>query len=162
MGENITFVHAVCISRSMPKKFPKSIRFSTDYHYGTAYGWVCTPEEKASYMWNIVLSVTDKSVCSIHRGKFDEYKDKIVRVLKSRGIEPEFGQDTYASFDSPDYIDFLSKLMENENLILMYLFGANSVIITGNSDKDSSVWHDADKLKDACKIYFIKELNNME
>ncbi|MCR5017380.1 MAG: ribose 5-phosphate isomerase B [Bacteroidales bacterium] len=51
-------------------------------------------------------------ICNDHAGV--DFKNKIIRLLKSRGIEVEnFGTDTLASVDYPDYAHALASAVES-------------------------------------------------
>ena len=51
-------------------------------------------------------------ICNDHAGV--DFKEKIIRLLKARGIEVvNFGTDTLASVDSPDYAHALASAVES-------------------------------------------------
>ncbi len=56
-------------------------------------------------------------ICNDHAGV--EYKFKLVKMLQKRGIEVvNFGTDTEASVDYPDYAHALAKAVENKEVDL--------------------------------------------
>ena len=155
---NSSSVHTLTITKNSNNlKFPKKLIFDSG-NYGWEHARLTTPEEKASYLWEGIISV------------FPDYKNKnlteynkaiasITKILKSVGVkavfkynnpkyeESEWGNH-YEFCDKDGNIDdgymdhsselctFLYDVCFDKTKLLNYLFSTESFIKTGNDNED--------------------------
>ena len=155
---NSSSVHTLTITKNSNNlKFPKKLIFDSG-DYGWEHACLTTPEEKASYLWEGIISVFPD-----HENKnLTEYNkaiDSITKILKSVGVkvifkynnpkykETEWGNyyEFYDKNSNADdgYIDHSSELTTflydvcfDKTKLLNYLFSTESFIKTGNDNED--------------------------
>lgn len=155
---NSSSVHTLTITKNSSNlKFPKKLIFDSG-KYGWEHNCLTTPEEKASYLWEGIISV------------FPDYENKnlniynkaitsITSILKSVGVKAIFKYNNpkykeskwgsyYAFYDKDGnvddgYVDHSSKLCTflynvcfDKTKLLNYLFSESSYINTGNDNED--------------------------
>lgn len=146
---NSSSTHSICIAKNVELSLPKSIYFQ----FGE-FGWECdtlySTGEKASYLYTGMIA----------NGRKDDFFDKIVKIIESKGIEVECEEPIYkdnsyewqgkkveyTSVENGGYVDHSDELSTLENALLAdedklmnYLFSDLSFIITGNDNDDSDV-----------------------
>ena len=157
---NSSSVHTLTITKNPNNlKFPKKLIFDSG-DYGWEHACLTTPEEKASYLWEGIISVFPD-----HENKnLTEYNKaiaSITKILKSVGIKAVFKYNNpkcikskfedyyYYEFCDKDgnvddgYIDHSSELCTflydvcfDKTKLLNYLFSTESFIKTGNDNED--------------------------
>lgn len=137
---NSSSVHAIAISREENYSLPKMVYF----RFGR-YGWekeiYSDKTSKASYLWTGICSLYD---CD----KANEAKAWITSVLNKYNILCEFEvwKETFewkgkAVPDIDGYIDhsdglcdFMHDILNDENMLLSFLFSDDSFVETGNDN----------------------------
>ena len=157
---NSSSVHTITITKNSNNlKFPKKLIFDSG-DYGWEHASLTTPEEKASYLWEGIISAFPD-----HKNKnLTEYNKaiaSITKILKSVGIKAVFKYNNpkyikskfedyyYYEFCDKDgnvddgYIDHSSELCTflydvcfDKTKLLNYLFSTESFIKTGNDNED--------------------------
>ena len=155
---NSSSVHTLTITKNPNNlKFPKKLIFDSG-DYGWEHACLTTPEEKASYLWEGIISV------------FPDYENKnlteynkaiasITKILKSVGVKaifkynnPKYKESEWGNYyefcDKDDNVDdgyidhsselctFLYDVCFDKNKLLGFLFSENSYIETGNDNED--------------------------
>ena len=173
---NSSSVHTLTITKNSNNlKFPKKLIFDSG-NYGWEHACLTTPEEKASYLWEGIISV------------FPDYKNKnlteynkaiasITKILKSVGVEAvfkynnpkyiksKFGDYYYYEFydkegnedggwvdHCDELITFLYDVCFDKTKLLNYLFSTESFIKTGNDNEDED-YPDEDYETENCIVY---------
>ena len=157
---NSSSVHTLTITKNSSNlKFPKKLIFNSG-EYGWENGHLTTAEEKASYLWEGIISVFPD-----HENKnlveYNKAIDSITKILESVGvkaifkynnpkcIKSKFGDYYYYEFCDKDgnvddgYIDhsgelttFLYNVCFDKTKLLNYLFSTESFVKTGNDNGD--------------------------
>ena len=157
---NSSSVHTITITKNQNNlKFPKKLIFDSG-DYGWEHACLTTPEEKASYLWEGIISIFPD-----HKNKnLTEYNKaiaSITKILKSvrvkavfkynnpKYIKSKFEDYYYYEFCDKDsnvddgYIDHSSELCTflydvcfDKTKLLNYLFSTESFIKTGNDNED--------------------------
>lgn len=157
---NSSSVHTITITKNPNNlKFPKKLIFDSG-DYGWEHACLTTTEEKASYLWEGIISV------------FPDYENKnlteynkaiasITKILKSVGVKAVFKYNNpkYIKSKFEDYyyyefydkegnkdggwvdhcdelITFLYDVCFDKTKLLNYLFSTESFIKTGNDNED--------------------------
>ena len=169
---NSSSVHTLTITKNPNNlKFPKKLIFDSG-SYGWEHACLTTPEEKASYLWEGIISV------------FPDYENKnlteynkaiasITKILKSVGvkaifkynnpkyIKSKFGDCYYYEFYDKEgnedggwvdhcneLITFLYDVCFDKTKLLNYLFSTESFIKTGNDNEDEDYPDESYETKD--------------
>ena len=155
---NSSSVHTLTITKNTNNlKFPKKLIFDSG-DYGWEHACLTTPEKKASYLWEGIISVFPD-----HENKnLTEYNKaiaSITKILKSVGVKAVFKYNNpkyeeskwgncYEFYDKDDNVDdgyidhsselctFLYDVCFDKTKLLNYLFSENSYIETGNDNED--------------------------
>ena len=155
---NSSSVHTLTITKNSNNlKFPKKLIFDSG-SYGWEHDYLTTPEEKASYLWEGIISV------------FPDYENKnlteynkaiasITKILKSVGVKaifkynnPKYKESKYGGYykfynkegyEDDGYIDhayelitFVKEVCFDKDKLLGFLFSESSYIETGNDNED--------------------------
>ena len=142
---NSSSTHTLVITNSDILNLQDSLSFKFG-EFGWEFEEYSTPEERASYMWTyFVYEYYDYDKKSYEKAY--EWRDKIIDILESKGIE--------CYFDDPEtedtgYIDhgfelkgLFEDMIDNDNAQLMrYLFGSGTAIYTGNDNDDADPYID--------------------
>ena len=135
---NSSSTHSIVIGNNgedIYTKLPERVCF-----YGGEFGWEHViyddTETKASYLYTSIVNAYDD---------IDGAVEKIKEVLSKWNIETEFEPlDNHNCFNSFSYvdhsyenIDLINKLLENEDLLMNYLFSDGSFVETGNDNDDT-------------------------
>ena len=155
---NSSSVHTLTITKNSDNlEFPKKLIFDSGY-YGWEHSRLTTPEEKASYLWEGIISV------------FPDYENKnlteynkviasITKILKSVGVKavfkynnPKYKESKWGNYyefydkkgnkddgyidHSDELIIFVKEVCFDKNKLLRFLFSENSYIETGNDNED--------------------------
>lgn len=147
---NSSSVHAIVIDRRSGLQNPDS--FGIGFTLGQ-FRWEWknynTIEDRASYLWTAI-------VCSYSEDTEDDTNYRTEKALEwaeyiKSAIRHQFGSDVDIYFQWPkpeDWFDidhfyalreWLDHLKEDEEDLLLYLFGKGSVIRTGNDNSDDHV-----------------------
>ena len=129
---NSSSTHAICITKKEIYKdlLPKHLTF-----YHDEFGWenaeYSTLRKRASYLYQAICDCYDKEE------KIDKL-NQITTILDHYHITCEFKandgdyEDGYIDH-AENLIDFIDKILKNEDAFMKYLFG-NSFVITGNDN----------------------------
>ena len=155
---NSSSIHTLTITKNPSTlKFPKKLIFDSG-DYGWEKACLITPEEKASYLWEGILSIfpddENKNLTEYNRAI-----NSITRILKSVGVKavfkynnPKYKESKYGGYYKfydkdgnvdDGYIDHSSELCTfiwdvcfDKTKLLNYLFSTGSFIKTGNDNED--------------------------
>ena len=131
---NSSSTHSIAISKA-PVVAGKHISFGIG-----EFGWENGIADTADYLYTAILEQRNPS----------ELLDKLKEILNKHSIEykfeePRYEKSAYGDYEYLDYgyIDhayelgeFLDEVLNNEDLLMRYLFG-NSTVYTGNDNQDS-------------------------
>lgn len=171
---NSSSVHTLTITKNSSNlKFPKKLIFDSG-EYGWENGHLTTAEEKASYLWEGIISVFPD-----HENKnLTEYNkaiDSITKILESVGVKAVFKYNNpkyketewgnyYEFYDKKGnaddgYMDhsgelttFLYDVCFDKTKLLNYLFSTESFVKTGNDNGDDDFPERDYETKD-CIVY---------
>ena len=154
---NSSSTHSICISKKMPKNFPKEITFKAG-----KYGWeIDEVFDTASYLYTALANESTQLETDLAH---------IASVLEKHGIEYYF-KPVQMQFDpyskklevsdvwidhSNQLSDFLRDIMSDDDRLLRFLCAPDSKILTGNDnvdDTDGTIFRDVPK-EDTHEIYF--------
>lgn len=131
---NSSSTHSIAISKKKPV-------IGKYIHFGIGeFGWENDCADTADYLYTAILEQRNPS----------ELLDKLKEILDKHSIEykfeePRYKKSAYGDYEYLDYgyIDhsyelgeFLDAVLNNEDLLMRYLFG-NSTVYTGNDNQDS-------------------------
>lgn len=140
---NSSSSHAICICIEDKLDIPETLYFGIGEH-GWEFERLDDVEDRSNYLYTGIL----------HFYGHDEYEEKInwiKDVLEEQGCEAEFEEpkwkcyedDYYLENGQVDHIDclqeFLEKILNDEALLLDYLFSNRSYVQKGNDNSDTSV-----------------------
>lgn len=134
---NSSSVHAISINRDAKRHIPEEVRFSLGQ-----FGWECETygswEKKAAYLWTAIKY--------LDRDREAQQKaEQIAEVLKAAGVQSvifEGGSTGNSDYDyfyvdhAYDLMGFISDVLDNSDLLLDFLFGSESEVITGNDNDE--------------------------
>jgi len=137
---NSSSTHSICIAQNTEVTLPESVHFE----FGE-FGWendtLSSVTEKASYLYTGMVA----------NDKLEEFNmmtkmlsDKGIRVSAQEKAEGGSYWDQGYVDHSGDLVDFLDRVIENEDALINYLFSDLSFVITGNDNDDSDVSIDVD------------------
>jgi hypothetical protein len=158
---NSSSTHAISVAKYLPEdwnqsyKVPEKVHFGLDREFGWEYATYEDTESKAAYLWLII--------CDMHSDakdldKLKEVRAYIEKVLYNAGVkEVSFDMGSYKEctwsgdgslyLDHSGYIDhsdeaydFAKALLENDEMLLAYLFDCDSCVATGNDNSDEEVF----------------------
>ena len=132
---NSSSTHSIAISKAPVIADGKSIRFGIG-----EYGWENGTANTANYLYTAILEQNNSS----------ELLNKLKEILDKHSIEykfeePKYEKSAYSDYEylTYGYIDhscelrkFLDTVLNNEDLLMRYLFG-DSCVYTGNDNQDS-------------------------
>ena len=139
---NSSSTHAICISYESPKLPVSENTYELYFGHGD-YGWenriLSDVLERASYLNEAINSFDDM--------KKVVYREKLIEILRKYNIRCNFANNYFEvtsygeeCYDS-GYIDhgweteeFVEAVLEDEDLLLRYLFSPNSMVVTGNDN----------------------------
>ena len=136
---NSSSTHSIAISKA-PAAIGKSIYFGIG-----EYGWENGSADPASYLYTAILYVYSPE-------EAEEKIENLKRILDEYDVSYEFEEPKYWTSPSGEYscldngyIDhgdalgnFLNAILNNEDLLMRYLFG-NSTVYTGNDNQDEGL-----------------------
>lgn len=130
---NSSSVHTICIAKEPANNFQGSkIFFELD-----DFGWEFASVNRADYLYTAIMTSC----------KTEEYLDKLKAILDKNNITYGFMKPKYYD-DENKYIsnggidhsyeleEFLETILNNEDMLLRYLFNRNSAVYTGNDNSD--------------------------
>lgn len=126
---NSSSTHSIAISKR-PVVIGKYINFGIG-----EFGWENGTADTADYLYTAILEQNNSS----------ELLNKLKDILDKYSIEYKFEEPSYSDYEYLDYgyIDhgyelgeFLNAVLNNEDLLMRYLFG-DSTVYTGNDNQDS-------------------------
>lgn len=135
---NSSSTHAICISKDHDTsnlKLPDTVAFT----HGE-FGWECETLrgawEKASYLYEAILGTYGENGA-------EEKIDHVKEVLSKYGIVCDFEPSSDEIWDNgyidhvgeDDMPDWLENMMNDDDVLLTYLFG-DAFVITGNDNND--------------------------
>lgn len=138
---NSSSTHAICITKNDIDitNIPTYVTF-TSGEFGWEFDVHNDTWTKASYLYQLINDINYNN-----EEKRVEYLDKLISALSIYGITCEFEpvkRDKWGF--THGYVDhylgakkFLDAVLENDNLLLKFLFDNNSKIITGNDNGDT-------------------------
>lgn len=140
---NSSSTHTLVIS-NIGLNLQDSLLFGFD-DFGWSFEAYDTPSERANYLWTYLVNNHCNYNSSTHEYDYTEvfkWKDKLQEILNDKGIKCEFMDPNEC--DDTGYVDhgfelsgYFENMIENDNDMLMnYLFGLESVIYTGNDNTD--------------------------
>lgn len=148
---NSSSTHSICIAKNVELTIAESLHFEFG-EFGWEYDTLHSVRQKASYLYTGLIGNNRK-----------EDADRIIELLRDRGIEVTAEEPTYKKYSSGDmyvtnggYVDhsynlqdFLDAVCKDEDKLMNYLFSDLSYIITGNDnaedDVDINVTYDHDE-----------------
>lgn len=162
---NSSSTHAISVASFFPEdwnisyKVPDKVHFSLDREFGWEFETYDDIASKAAYLWLII--------CDMHSDAKDlddlkAVKTHIEKVLTNAGVkEVTFDMGSYKEctwrkdgsmyLDYSGYIDhsydaheFAKTLLENDEMLLAYLFDSDSCVATGNDNDDAEVFENKD------------------
>lgn len=161
---NSSSTHAISVVDYYPEdwnsnyKVPEKVHFSLDNQFGWEFDTYTDTDSKAAYLWLII--------CDMHsdvkdREELKSIRDHIESVLLNAGVqEVTFDMGKYKEswrddgslyLDYPGYIDhsyeaydFAKVLLDNDEMLLAYLFDSCSAIGTGNDNSDEYPYESED------------------
>lgn len=130
---NSSSTHSIAISKN-PVVIGKSIRFGIG-----EFGWENDCVDTADYLYTAILEQSDRH----------DLLDRLKEILNNHSIEYEFEEPRWHKSDYGDYSwleygyidhsegtrELIYALLDNEDLLMRYLFG-DSVVYTGNDNQD--------------------------
>ena len=158
---NSSSTHAISVASFYPEdwnisyKVPEKVHFALDQEFGWEFETYDDTDSKAAYLWLLV--------CDMHNDIKDLDELKAVKahleeVLTNAGVkEVTFDMGSYKECTWRDdgsmymkysgYIDhsyeayeFAKALLNNDEMLLAYLFDSDSVVATGNDNCDEEVF----------------------
>ena len=157
---NSSSTHSIAISKT-PVTIGKSISFNIG-----EFGWENDCVDTADYLYTAILEQSDR--CDL--------LDRLKNILDNYSIEYEFEEPRWHKSDYGDYSwleygyidhsgetrELIYALLDNEDLLMRYLFG-NSYVYTGNDNQDDrpSGCNIADKYiyEEDEKGHYVEKLN---
>lgn len=154
---NSSSTHAITI----PRKLESKEKYSKIFFDIDEFGWAYGKHELKNYIWT--------AICDLYPNNYQEYKEKLIDILKDYYEEIEFTEPEYdESYDDDGnlkwrylnsyqgYIDhcreledFLDELFNNEELLVSAL--RNGYVRTGNDNDDG---YDLDENNDDNVNYY--------
>lgn len=146
---NSSSVHCICIANSGENDFTRTVlRCETD-EFGWEYGMYSDVYSKADYLITMIY-------CYKHS---DEYLEKLRSILLEHGIElAEKETSSYYIDHCGEWDNTLDELLNNEELLMSFLFNPKSYIETTN-DNDGSVdelYEDVEQAERDGNTVFVK------
>lgn len=125
---NSSSVHCICIANYGENDFTRNVlRCETD-EFGWEYGMYSDVYCKADYLLTMIY-------CS---ERSDEYLEKLRTILSKHGIElDEKETSSYYIDHCGEWENTLEVLLNNEELLMSFLFNPKSYIETTNDNDDS-------------------------
>ena len=141
---NSSSTHAICIGKDNHNlEIPSELTFQVG-EFGWEERFLYDIEDRASYLYTLLLHICD----GVIEEKLENIKNHIYELLGSVGCDCEFIPPTIGKYGwledgyvDHDYeaVDFVRKIINNDKMLLKYLFSPDSFIVTGN---DNSEWFD--------------------
>lgn len=141
---NSSSVHAIAIGKKGWNNLPDEVEFSCGQ-----FGWeresYSDISSRASYLWTAVWSKYQESWCPDDENKdlkespdYSDYKDYISETLGQYGVVAKFFTPSDDDFCYIDHVSSLyqwvDKIRNSEELLMMFLFSPDSIILTGNDN----------------------------
>lgn len=129
---NSSSVHTITISKRCDYKLPNDVYIGGG-EFGTEFEIYNDCTTKASYLFTIMLSEDDEA--------FKEHKIRLTEILERHGVECRFEDDEsvknnfYYVDHSDNAVPILKTLLENEELLLAYLFGDSELVTAYDCDR---------------------------
>lgn len=135
---NSSSTHAICMQLNSPKQIPSELYFRTG-----EYGWqndiLFGPEDLGSYLYTAIVCLSGTTT------KLLEWKNWITGVLLKNNCkcsfkeikEDEFGYENCSINHDYELVDWLNNMRKDENRLINYLFGEDSLIILGNDNEET-------------------------
>lgn len=155
---NSSSVHALCVSKETysEKDLPKEVYFEL-YEYGWEEDTLCSPDEKASYLWTAVCYLYGDYTDEDGTKSIEERRKFIEEALNSHNIHAEFEDPKEYKYFYIDHGSILGKWLEDilsdADKLMRFLFSENSMVITGNDniyEDDSPAWSN---VPNNCDVY---------
>lgn len=125
---NSSSVHCICISNDGDNILTGNVLRCETNEFGWEYGMYSDVYNKADYLLTMIY-------CSEHS---DEYLEKLRSVLLKHGIELAEKETSYYYIDHCyEWGNTLEELLNNEKLLMDFLFNPKSYIETTNDNDDS-------------------------
>ena len=153
---NSSSTHSICISKKMPKEFPKEITFKAG-----KYGWeIDEVFDTASYLYTALVNESTQLETDLAH---------IASVLEKHGIDccfnplkmyfSKYSKKLEVSSDvwidhSNRLADFLRDIMSDDDRLLRFLCAPDSKILTGNDNNDACTVVENSPPEDTHEIYF--------
>jgi hypothetical protein len=161
---NSSSTHAISVAGYYPEdwnisyKVPDKVHFDLSQEFGWEIETYEDTESKASYLWLIICSMYDDYE---DIDKLKATKEHLENVLRNAGVqEVTFDMGSYKEswrndgslyLDYPGYVDhcyeahdFAKALLDNDEMLLAYLFDSESCVATGNDNCDEEVFENED------------------
>lgn len=156
---NSSSTHAICIKEETPTDFPEEVYFGLG-EFGWENARYDSVSDRACYLHTAINNFTYED-----KTKYKDIKDKITNILLKHGIKSRWKEETKA--DEWSYIDhyyelasFINKILEDENLLLEYLFNKDTFIQTGNdNDENETYWKIEEEYSQKEGWYFYEKTN---
>lgn len=127
---NSSSTHSICISKRKPK-------ISSHIHFGFGeFGWQNDAVNPADYLYTAIMS----------QNEHNELFKKLTDALDKNGVEYDFEEplyDRYGWLDvgyidhSEDLYEFINDILNDEDMLMRFLFNDDSVVYTGNDNQDA-------------------------
>lgn len=130
---NSSSVHTICIAKEPANNFQGSKIF---FELGD-FGWAFESVNRADYLYTAIMTSS----------KTDEYLDKLKAILDKNDIiygfaKPKYYDDEHRWIEnggidhSYELEEFLEVIMNDEDMLLRFLFNNDSAVYTGNDNSD--------------------------
>lgn len=130
---NSSSVHTICIAKEPANNFQGSKIF---FELGD-FGWAFESVNRADYLYTAIMTSC----------KTEEYLDKLKAILDKNNITYGFMKPKYYDNEhkwienggidhSVELEDFLEAIMNDEDMLLRFLFNDDSAVYTGNDNSD--------------------------
>lgn len=131
---NSSSTHAMVIKKETPLNLPKEIHFNLG-----EFGWETEKYNdtyaKASYLYTALYELFEDDPM-----EFAKHMKKIEEVLKENNIEvvwQKIDPNGYYYIDHGyNLAEFVEELLANKQLLLSWLFNADSILVTSNDNGD--------------------------
>ena len=133
---NSSSTHSICISKK-----PAAIRDFIHFRIGE-FGWENDCVDTTDYLYTAILEQYEA----------DELLERLKEILDNHSIEYEFEEPSYDTSSDGQYKwlndgyidhanetrDFIFAVLNDEDMLMRCLFGADSCVYTGNDNQDCS------------------------